>query len=206
MEALPRPISRCSNGRPAALAGKWSRSCCCPRPGPDSRPTTIRAGVVAHIVKPVKQSDLLEAVQRALGWGRPTRVATTWPGQAPDSPSCRGRPQSACASAGGGQPLQPASVSAEPGEAGTSVRVVANGRAALVALAEEAFDVVLMAVQMPGWMASRPPPPFVGAHQLNQVQGRAPPLSKGLSTALCPPRHPGLQTAFQDQTLHREGP
>jgi CheY-like chemotaxis protein len=110
-----------------------------PRPGDERR--AIALGVSSYLIKPVKQSDLFERILEAL-----------------QAPSAQAR-QRAPASRPAGRRLRV--LVAEDNEvnqrvavgmlerAGHRALVVANGRQTLAALAREAFDLVLMDVQMP---------------------------------------------------------
>jgi len=110
-----------------------------PRPGDERR--AIALGVSSHLIKPVKQSDLLERILEAL-----------------QAPSAR-TPARATSARRTGRRLRV--LVAEDNvvnqrvavgmleRAGHRPVVVENGRQALAALARETFDLVLMDVQMP---------------------------------------------------------
>jgi CheY-like chemotaxis protein len=110
-----------------------------PRPGDERR--AVALGVSSYLIKPVKQSDLLERILEAL-----------------QVPSARA-PARAPAARPAGRRLRV--LVAEDNEvnqrvavgmlerAGHRAVVVENGRQVLAALAREAFDLVLMDVQMP---------------------------------------------------------
>ncbi|MHB8901659.1 MAG: hybrid sensor histidine kinase/response regulator [Thermoguttaceae bacterium] len=113
-----------------------------------ARPEDLRRAeqlnVAAHLMKPVKQSELLGAIEMSLGIAAPQDEG---PGPAASPP---------------GQPLTPLRILlAEDSlvnqklavglltKYGHSVTVAANGKEAIVALASHAFDLVLMDVEMP---------------------------------------------------------
>ena len=107
------------------------------------------AALAAHLVKPITQSELLEALVAALGGRR--RLAR------------RRAPAAARVARFGcfrrGQRGQPARGGARARAARAPARVVNDGRHALDALDDGAFDLVLMDVQMPemdGLEATRP--------------------------------------------------
>jgi two-component system sensor histidine kinase/response regulator len=119
-------------------------------------------GLAAYLVKPVKQSDLLQAIQRTL------KVAA-----APDTGTAAASMELCFNPSNGTDRLRrhPAKASAAPGRLrillaednavnqrlgvlllqkhGHIVKVVGNGKEALAALTAEAFDLLLMDVQMP---------------------------------------------------------
>jgi PAS domain S-box-containing protein len=107
-------------------------------------------GVAAYLTKPVKQSDLLAVIQKAMG---ETKRNVSPIGAAPRPPAARG------ATDGTAEPLyillvEDNLVNQRVGVSmlqrrGHRVRVAGNGREVLAAWAEGPFDLVLMDVQMP---------------------------------------------------------
>ncbi len=111
--------------------------------GPWAEPRRGRRHAVASITKPVKHSDLLDAIVTAVGTAPSARRATDRP-----APS---------------RPLQPLRVLLAEDNAvnqkvvigmlangGHEITVVDNGRDAVAAVRRQPFDIVLMDVQMPG--------------------------------------------------------
>jgi PAS domain S-box-containing protein len=102
-------------------------------------------GLAAYLVKPVQQAELLEAIRAALrlslaGQEKPSAVlATTEPYNGPSLKILLAEDNVV------NQTLAVRLL----GKLGHRVRVAANGREALAALEQEAFDLVLMDVQMP---------------------------------------------------------
>jgi PAS domain S-box-containing protein len=108
-----------------------------------------QAGVAAYLTKPIKQSELLDAILTALG---------TAPKEGREAAARRERiPRTGAASAGRALRLLLAEDNATNRllavtllqKEGHSVVVAVNGKEALDILARESFDVVLMDVQMP---------------------------------------------------------
>jgi len=102
-------------------------------------------GIVAHVTKPVRQSELLDAIMTAVGAE----------GASAEEPS--ETPRAKAASAAGplnilvaeDNPVNQTLAARILEKRGHRVTVVANGREAVEAVAGGAFDVVLMDVQMP---------------------------------------------------------
>jgi signal transduction histidine kinase/CheY-like chemotaxis protein len=100
-------------------------------------------GIVAHVIKPVRQSDLMDAIMTALGGSKAPTAVT---------------PRTATP-AGGVRPLRillaednPVNQQLAVGlltKRGYQVRVAENGRKALETLETDRFDLILMDVQMP---------------------------------------------------------
>ena len=110
-----------------------------PRPGDERR--AVALGVSSYLIKPVKQSDLLDRILEALA-ARPARADAR---PAPSRPS--GRRLRVLVAEDNVVNQRVAVGMLE--RAGHRAAVVENGRQALAALAREAFDLVLMDVQMP---------------------------------------------------------
>jgi PAS domain S-box-containing protein len=131
----------CLTGTPVILVSSADRQ-------PDST-RCRRAGVVAYVSKPVKQSELLDAILTALdARGESAKVETT----ARDcsnqtSATFRSRPLSVLLAEDNATNQMLAIALLE--KAGHTVETALNGREALAALARRSFDVVLMDVQMP---------------------------------------------------------
>jgi PAS domain S-box-containing protein len=120
-------------------------------------------GVARYLTKPIKQSELLDAIMNAVGGGG----MTSPPGPLPETGRGRVRPRSDSplsvsgrgAGGEGSSPLRVLVAEDNPvnqmlaarmlEKQGHSVVVVGNGREALAALETQRFDVVLMDVQMP---------------------------------------------------------
>jgi PAS domain S-box-containing protein len=110
-----------------------------PRPGDERR--AVALGVSSYLIKPVKQSDLLDRILEALA-ARPARVdARTAPARPP------GRRLRVLVAEDNVVNQRVAVGMLE--RAGHRATVVENGRQVLAALTREAFDLVLMDVQMP---------------------------------------------------------
>ena len=110
------------------------------RAGDKARCTEL--GVAAHLTKPIKQSELLDAIVLAMGVNEPE----------PDQPACA-EPQPTLPPlrillAEDAYPNQVLVVGLL-GKQGHSITVANNGKEAIALLKEQAFDVVLMDVQMP---------------------------------------------------------
>jgi len=97
--------------------------------------------VAATVTKPVRPSDLLEAIETALGAGPLPEAAAS---EAPAAPLCRKRVLVA-----EDNPVNQLVATRLLEKLGHVVQVVGDGRAALTALEGERFDLVLMDVQMP---------------------------------------------------------
>jgi PAS domain S-box-containing protein len=109
-----------------------------PRPGDERRARAL--GVAAYLIKPVKQSDLLDRILDAL---------------CEPSEAARGRTRARAAGrrlrvlVAEDNPVNQRVAAGMLERLGHRPHVVANGRAALEALERERFDLVLMDVQMP---------------------------------------------------------
>jgi two-component system sensor histidine kinase/response regulator len=110
-----------------------------PRPGDQHR--ALALGVAAYLIKPVKQSDLLDRIVEAVSAGK-ARAAT--PSRAPARAE---RPLRVLVAED--NLVNQRVVVGMLERAGHWAVVVANGRQALAALEKEPFDLVLMDVQMP---------------------------------------------------------
>jgi PAS domain S-box-containing protein len=110
-----------------------------PRPGDERRARAL--GVASYLIKPVKQSDLLDRIVEALV--KPARAAARTRGRAPAA----GRRLRVLVAEDNVVNQQVAVGMLE--RAGHRAVVVENGRQALAAVAREPFDLVLMDVQMP---------------------------------------------------------
>jgi two-component system, sensor histidine kinase and response regulator len=111
------------------------------RPGDKARCREL--GVAAHLHKPIKQSELLDAIVLALGVTTPE----------PDQPTRKDETRSALRPlrvllAEDAYPNQ-VLVTGLLGKHGHTITVANNGKEAVALLKEQAFDVVLMDVQMP---------------------------------------------------------
>ena len=98
--------------------------------------------VAATVTKPVRPSDLLEAIEAALGAGPLPEAAAS---EGPAASHCRKRVLVA-----EDNPVNQLVAARLLEKLGHVVQVVGDGRAALEALEQERFDLVLMDVQMPG--------------------------------------------------------
>ncbi len=111
------------------------------------RPTDIadcqRLGIAAYLLKPIKQSELLEAIQLALGLLGPHRPLIQGP--AP----CGGRAGRLCVLLAEDSLVNQQLAVALLNSEGHDVTVVTNGREAVAAVEQGKFDVVLMDLQMP---------------------------------------------------------
>jgi signal transduction histidine kinase/DNA-binding response OmpR family regulator/HPt (histidine-containing phosphotransfer) domain-containing protein len=114
--------------------------------GVDGEATRCRAlGVVAHLTKPIKQSDLLRAICRTLDQKTRKTMAHTdrvVPSGPPPARSMR-------VLVAEDNVVNQRVASGLLRKRGHEVTVVGDGRAAVAAIAEGSFDVVLMDVQMP---------------------------------------------------------
>jgi len=112
-----------------------------------------RSTVAAILTKPVKHSDLLDAIVAACGEGASAAPAASGPARSP-----RRAARSLAVLVAEDTAVNRKLVSAVLGQRGHRVTAVENGREAVEALAREAFDLVLMDVQMPemdGFEAAR---------------------------------------------------
>ena len=103
-------------------------------------------GIHAYLTKPITQEELLEAIQLALGTAgreeaQPTLVTRH---------TLRESRKQLCILLAEDNAVNQALAVRLLEKKGHSITVVGNGREALVALSEQAFDLVLMDVQMPG--------------------------------------------------------
>lgn len=114
-----------------------------------------RLGIAASLTKPVKQSDLFDAIQNALSGAVPDGVGKDRPGLAtPDPLDARPRLDGR-----GGRPLHILLAEDNPINQKVAVRtleklghrvfVANNGKEVIAALEQQPFDLVLMDVQMP---------------------------------------------------------
>jgi PAS domain S-box-containing protein len=111
-----------------------------PRPGDERRARAL--GVACYLIKPVKQSDLLDRILDALREPRQGGVRAAAP-----QPRAGGRRLRVLVAEDNEVNQRVASGMLE--RAGHRAVVVPNGRRALEALARDSFDLVLMDVQMP---------------------------------------------------------
>jgi two-component system sensor histidine kinase/response regulator len=103
-------------------------------------------GVAAYVVKPIRESDLRAAIARAL-CAAPRDEAPAAPGISQAQPLERGEGLRILVAED--HPVNQLLMTRLLEGLGHSVKTVSNGRLALQALAAEAFDLVLMDVQMP---------------------------------------------------------
>ena len=96
-----------------------------------------------YLIKPMKQSDLLDAILTVLG----DKVAELEAAPSPEPPEDVGRPLRVLLAED--HPVNQKLVTRLLERAGHTVHVAADGRAAVAALEREPFDLVLMDVQMP---------------------------------------------------------
>ncbi len=106
----------------------------------------IELGVAAHLTKPVRQSDLLEAIGRTVGRAPYRRDTPTSPRLRPGTHAAR--PMHVLVAED--NIVNQRVASGLLTRRGHRVTVVANGREAIDAIARDEFDLVLMDVQMPG--------------------------------------------------------
>jgi CheY-like chemotaxis protein len=106
-------------------------------------PRCQKLGIAVRLMKPVKQSELLEGIMRAL------RLSQAVARPAATGPAPRARSHLHILLAEDNEVNQRLAVRLLE-RAGHSVVVVADGAAALAALAQSSFDLVLMDVEMPG--------------------------------------------------------
>ena len=100
-------------------------------------------GIVAHVIKPVRQSDLMDAIMTSLGGHRAPRAAT--PTRV--SPATGIRPLRILLAED--NPVNQQLAVGLLTKRGYQVRVAENGRKALEMLEADHFDLILMDVQMP---------------------------------------------------------
>ncbi len=112
---------------------------------PGDRARCLDLGVSSYLTKPIKQSDLLDAIMEIVA-ARPARGKSRPEARGGAAPKT-GRPLRILVAEDNVVNQQVAVGMLE--RAGHSARVANNGREALALLAEETFDVVLMDVQMP---------------------------------------------------------
>jgi two-component system, sensor histidine kinase and response regulator len=111
-------------------------------------------GISAHLLKPVRPSELREAIRQAMGM--PTVEAV--PATQPDSPPARGLTPSLRVLLAEDNAVNRKVVTRLLEKRGHQVLVTTNGKEALAALEKDSFDLVLMDVQMPemdGFEATR---------------------------------------------------
>jgi CheY-like chemotaxis protein len=118
----------------------------------DRQPDSLRcrqAGVSAYLSKPVKQSELLDAIVTALNPSRedPGPAVPGRDRRQPPSASCRSRPLHVLLVEDNATNQVLALTLLE--KAGHTVETAASGKEALAALAARSFDLVLMDIQMP---------------------------------------------------------
>jgi two-component system, sensor histidine kinase and response regulator len=112
---------------------------------PGDRARCLAVGVASYLTKPIKQSDLLDAIMEVLA-ARPARGGARRATAAAVAPA-GGRPLRILVAEDNAVNQQVAVGMLE--RAGHTARVANNGREALALLEKEPFDVVLMDVQMP---------------------------------------------------------
>ncbi len=110
---------------------------------PDDVEQCRRLGVRAYLTKPVRQSELLEAILAALGGEPPPAEAA-----AAEAPAAAGRRPLRILAAEDNPVNQKLAVRLLEKQ-GHAVVIAATGREAVEALEKQAFDIVLMDVQMP---------------------------------------------------------
>ncbi len=111
--------------------------------GVEGRPRAQAAGVAAFVPKPVKQSDLLEAIVSACS-ARPKTRRPARPKQQPAS-----EPRSFRILVAEDNATNQKLITALLEERGHRAVLVGNGREAVARSAEESFDLILMDLQMP---------------------------------------------------------
>jgi PAS domain S-box-containing protein len=117
--------------------------------GPGGRGRARKAGVTLFLTKPVKQSDLLDAIVTVVARAR---------GPARDAPASRERHPAAKALqilVAEDNPMNQKLVLRLLEKWGHRPTLARNGREAYEATARKAFDLVLMDVQMPEWAGSK---------------------------------------------------
>ena len=111
-------------------------------------------GVCAHLSKPVRPSELADAIRQAVG----TPAAEAAPATQPDSAAARGLTPSLRVLLAEDNAVNRKVVTSLLEKRGHQVVVTTNGKEALAALEKDTFDLVLMDVQMPemdGFEATR---------------------------------------------------
>jgi two-component system sensor histidine kinase/response regulator len=111
-------------------------------------------GISVHLSKPVRPSELQDAIRQALG----TAPAEAAPATLPDSPPARGLTPSLRVLLAEDNAVNRKVVTRLLEKRGHQVLVATNGKEALAALEKDKFDLVLMDVQMPemdGFEATR---------------------------------------------------
>ncbi len=170
-------------------------------------------GVAAYLTKPVRQSELMDAIMTALG----TRPASDSPGTLVTRHSLRenrGHLRVLLAEDNAVNQLFALRILEKHGHI---VTVAANGRKALEALQKETYDVVLMDVQMPemdGWEATRSirqsekakgghiPIVAMTAHAMKGDEERC--LTAGMDSYLTKPIQTGELLAILDEIRERK--
>jgi CheY-like chemotaxis protein/HPt (histidine-containing phosphotransfer) domain-containing protein len=114
---------------------------------PGSMARRRELGIASHLTKPVKQADLWKAILAALGQGEAGRGARTTPRPAAAAPGTRQAPLRILLAED--NPFNQKLAQGLLGREGHTVVLAHNGAEALAALERDAFDLVLMDVQMP---------------------------------------------------------
>jgi CheY-like chemotaxis protein len=145
-------------------------------------------GIALHLVKPVKQSDLFDAISRVL-----SACETHVDARAPMQDAPLSAPRRVLVADDGAVNQQVARQLLEA--RGYSVVVVNNGREAVVAFEKSSFDVVLMDVQMPemdGFEATK------AIRDMEQITGGRTPIIAMTANALKGDRERCLQAGMDD--------
>jgi signal transduction histidine kinase/CheY-like chemotaxis protein len=151
-----------------------------------------RAGVVHHLHKPVRHAQLREAVTRLLHAIQPRPRGAAGPGTAARTDS----PLALRVLLAEDNPVNQAMATAMLEALGCRVRAADNGREAVRALADEAFDLVLMDCQMPemdGFEATA----IIRAHE-RQSDGRRRPIVALTANAMKGDRERCLAAGMDD--------